>query len=248
MRQDLIAIFAHETTFRLIPSNGGYSSTSLIKDVNNVPSEIGTDNLVTGQNFKWGIGQPTGSPAKQSGSWAFSILPFLEQSQAYQSMRTDVSLPTLACVERGRTLIGKTINDGVGTYYSAGLSWTKTDFVGNGFVIQPGPKAIRISSISDGLSSTLLIGEKSYDRKTQVSSSWYWDEPVFSGGSQGTVRTGRFLLADGIDNHQENQWGVAHGSAAVFGICDGSTIVISPDIDYDVFYRLLFPADGLSGN
>lgn len=46
---DLIAILAHETTFRLIPSNGGYMSTCLIRNMNGVVSEIGTDNLVTGQ-------------------------------------------------------------------------------------------------------------------------------------------------------------------------------------------------------
>jgi len=34
----------------------------------------------------------------------------------------------------------------------------------------------------------VAIGEKAFHAREQLSSSWYWDEPLFSEGSDGTVR------------------------------------------------------------
>src|SRR5262249_30374322 len=43
---------------------------------------------------------------------------------------------------------------------------------------------------SDGLSNTILLGEKAFNPAVETPTSWYWDEPFFIGGAKGAPRGG----------------------------------------------------------
>jgi prepilin-type processing-associated H-X9-DG protein len=84
--------------------------------------------------------------------------------------------------------------------------WGKTDYAGN-YLVMPntGTKDLRYFSdgvplggsrnypitpddFSDGMSNTIIVGEKALAYQAYNSGSWYWDEPIFMGGSGGTSR------------------------------------------------------------
>src|SRR5207237_8598787 len=95
------------------------------------------------------------------------------------------------------------------TYNNGGVNpWGKTDYAGNVNVVlgnlalnndPRGPmltgKTERIADIIDGLSNTILIGEKAIDTRAYNTGGWLWDEPIFAGaGAGGTARGGSLLL------------------------------------------------------
>ena len=71
------------------------------------------------------------------------------------------------------------------------------------------PDVRRPAEINDGLSQTIAVGEKAYTAREQLPASWYWDEPLFVGGSDSTVRDGSRLVRDGSWEYRKN-WGSAH--------------------------------------
>ena len=52
--------------------------------------------------FTWGVGQPGLSPWVQTGSWAYAVLPFVEQENVYQSRSWASALSVYLCPTRGR--------------------------------------------------------------------------------------------------------------------------------------------------
>src|SRR4029077_4130314 len=93
--------------------------------------------------------------------------------------------------------------------------WGKTDYAGN-YLLMPnltfqsngGPQAfpdLRIFGgsrnypitpvdIADGSTNTIIAGEKAMAFAAYDSGGWYWDEPVFVGGSGGTIRNAPSLM------------------------------------------------------
>src|SRR4029077_16628679 len=115
-------------------------------------------------------------------------------------------------------------------FASGGWVWSRTDYGANELVIESGfgnpPLCHNSSWISDGLSNTILAGEKSYNKQDQEL-SWYYDESFFLGGSAGTARKGAGLWRDPADpllkRGYKDDWGSAHTEAGVhFVFGDGS--------------------------
>ena len=73
------------------------------------------------------------------------------------------------------------------------------------------------------------------------SAIWYWDEPIFSGGSKGTARAGLVIAPDGRGIPFKHNWGSAHSNGAFFAIADGSTRFGGQNIDWKVIRALLTP-------
>lgn len=90
------------------------------------------------------------------------------------------------------------VDDTRGGCEAAGWAWSKTDYCGNARVTPNIPLVLTFTSITDGMSQTFAIGEKAYDLSVHTSTSWYWDEPIFSGGSKGTARAGLRVSPNGI--------------------------------------------------
>ncbi len=245
MRQLGLAMQSHTISHREFPNNGGYSANSVIQAADGSMQGIETEDFNANQTYKWGIGNPLGDgTGEQPGCWAYTILPYLEQTAAYQKVDVEIRQVMFLCPSRPRPRPAVPIQDANGRYESAGWAWAKTDYCGNSRVTPNAPLRLSLASISDGLSQTYLIGEKAYDPTVHTSTSWYWDEPIFSGGSKGTARAGLRIAGDGIEIEFRNNWGSAHPQGAQFVLADGSVHFISESIDYQVMRALLTPDGG----
>ena len=200
----------------VFPTNGAYSGSQPV-----VPKTAGGP---------WGFGDPTKGPLHQPGSWAYSILPYVEQNAAYQQQAQGANVKIFGCPGRGRQN-PQPCPSGTDPLWGSpwvydyqGLNpWLKTDYTANTYVF---PANIgnnsTIASIADGLSNTIFVGEKSIDPRAYSTGGWYWDEPVFTGGSGGTGRNGTGLYRDGPGVNFPNNWGSAHTAGALFLFGDGS--------------------------
>ena len=245
LKQLGLAMQMHVTAVRYFPNNGGYSRNSQVADPTGVLKEIWTEDFEAGQTYRWGIGNPSGDgKSGQPGCWAYSILPYVEQNNAFQQVEFRVKQPLYLCPSRSRPDAQVPIDDNLGRYGAAGWAWSKTDYAGNSRVTPNAPLRLRTASITDGLSQTYLLGEKAYDPTAQTATNWYWDEPIFSGGSKGTARSGLRIAGDGIGIQFKNNWGSAHSQGAQFVLADGSVHFIQGSIDWNVMRALLTPDGG----
>ncbi|MCA9193092.1 MAG: DUF1559 domain-containing protein [Planctomycetales bacterium] len=239
-----LALQNHVSTFHAFPGNGGYKSGVGIKDRHGNHVTIFTEDITDGTHYNWGVGIPGARPGTQSGSWAFAVLPYVEQTNAYQNGDFKTIQPGFLCPSRSRPDPEPTTDDDYGRYESGGWAWAKTDYCGNARIMPNFPRYMRVAELTDGLSNTYALGEKAFDRTVHVASSWYWDEPIFSGGSKGTARAGLVIVPDGRNIPFKENWGSAHPGGATFGNADGSTRLVSDAIDFQVMRALLTPNGG----
>ena len=222
-----------------IPGNGGFTPGSVVESSDGSMTGISTFDKFTGQLGRWGIANPKLSGQKQPASWAYSVLPFVEQVAAHENVAFETRQSVFACPTRGRKA-ARPVEDVYGTYNSGGFAWAKTDYAGNELLMPNMPiKLNTLADVKDGLSNTIQIGEKAYDWDVHTETSWYWDEPIFSGGSKGTARKGLAIVTDGRGVSFKDNWGAAHTGVAVFGYLDGSTHSVSSGADFQVLRAML---------
>ena len=227
------------STGEQIPGNGGFTPGSQVESSDGSMTGISTFDKFTGQLGMWGIGNPKLSGQKQPASWAYSVLPFVEQIAAYENVAFETRQSVFVCPTRGRKAV-KPVEDVYGTYNSGGFAWAKTDYAGNELLMPNLPvKLNTLADVTDGLSNTIQIGEKAYDWNVHTETSWYWDEPIFSGGSKGTARKGLAIVTDGRSVSFKDNWGAAHTGVAVFGYLDGSTHSVSSGAEFQVLRAML---------
>ena len=198
LKQLSLALHHHHDTYGVLPTNGG-------------PAPNQTNVIATGGGY-WGLGDRTAPPDRQTGCWAYSILPFLEQQNVVDKNDQAARLTVFLCATRGREQpqAVPAIDPVFGiTYTSGGRNpWTITDYAANWFLLvnrwqaggcpsvgPPPPFAV----IQDGLSNTLLVGEKAMDPRGYNTGGWYHNEPIFSGGSDGTARRAASVNRDSSD-------------------------------------------------
>jgi prepilin-type N-terminal cleavage/methylation domain-containing protein/prepilin-type processing-associated H-X9-DG protein len=251
LKQLGIALHQHHDVHRVLPNNGGWIAGETIADASGNTITPATTDFALGTTFQWGVGDPAKPPQRQTGSWLYSVLPFVEQQATHDGRKWEEPVAIYVCPSRreaGAFVV--TSSDANGTYVGGGWKWGKTDYAANVRVIpglagdngQRPPK--RFAEITDGLSNTLLVGEKAVDLDVFAPDSWYWDEPFFLGGSGGTARNGTALMRDKRGNDFKGNWGAAHPGGTQFLLCDGSVRMVNYETRWMVMTAVLTLSGG----
>ena len=226
-----------------------------------------------------------------SGSWAFMILPFIEEKDVQQrwthdppaaraTQNREFAVSAFLCAERGRKAFAteyvvpgvsssgrspKAPEAGAGTVGWAGCG-PMTDFALNARLnfaygsipslvatpdtgwgtqasSQPNMK-VSTTKIPDGLSKTILLGQKYVAKWAYAFPNSTWDETAFQPNG-GANRMGWYVIKDGAGATDMN-WGSPF-DACPFVMCDGAVRSIENGIHVQNL-GLLFPADRIPTN
>jgi prepilin-type N-terminal cleavage/methylation domain-containing protein len=245
LRQIGLALTMHHDTFKVFPSNGGWDNLQKIPDSTGMLFSPQTYDKPLNQTYTWGAGDPTKSPRDQLGSWAYPILPNMEQEPAYRSRDYSAVVRSYICPARRMPVQIEVIaEDAVGKYWGGGLKWAKIDYACNLQAFDNRPTCYPIAHFTDGLANSILIGEKAFDPVINTLETWHWDEPYALGGSKGSSRGGIGLVPARPGVPYKENWGSAHPSGVQFVFGDGSVRLISFDTDTKVLLALLTPDGG----
>jgi prepilin-type N-terminal cleavage/methylation domain-containing protein/prepilin-type processing-associated H-X9-DG protein len=245
LKQIGLALTQHHDTYNVLPSNGGWDGKQQILSSQGFLTYVSTTEWGH-PPYYYGVGASMLLPANQTGSWAYAILPFVEQQNMYQNRTWVDPVQIYSCPSRrvAQALICPS-SDPYASYQTGGWPWGKTDYAANGAVISNRPLCRPFAMITDGLSQTILIGEKAMDRSLYNTGSWFWDEPFFVGGSGGTMRLESQVLHDVASGLAFRQnWGSAHTAGAQFLFADGSVHLIPFGTDPNLVNALRTPAGG----
>lgn len=246
MRQIGLAFHNFENSKRYLPGNGGYNGKAELQSVDGdwiVPTTI---DFSLGKTFRWGFGTPDASLKEQGGPWSYSILAYFELGNLFDSSHFVPQLNAFVCPARNRQNATTTETDRFGRYLSGGHAMAKTDYAANHLAIQDLGSTLKLRDVTDGLSQTILAGEKAWNAEVQTSSSWYWDEPIWIGGSKGTARSGTHLIPDSNAVNFKNAWGSAHKSVVVFVFFDGHVTKRAISNDSDALLSELTPVESVN--
>ena len=241
LKQIALAMANFQAEHKVFPTNGGWDGSQTIVSVKGSPVTVETFDFTTNKGYKFGVGDPKFGPRDQTGSWAFSILPYMGQLPIYQDRDWSSALADYICSAR-RAPIAKTVvaGDAYGNYESGGWPWGRTDYGINLIAFDNRPLCHGPAHFRNGLSNTVFVGERAYDATVQ-SASWYYDEGYFVGGSKGTGRDAPVLTPDGPNINYKDNWGSAHASGVNFVFGDGSVRTLDYDISPDAMAGFLSP-------
>jgi prepilin-type N-terminal cleavage/methylation domain-containing protein len=243
IKQLALALHNHHDAHGCLPTNGGPAPWQ----VNRISTDGGW----------WGMADRTAPPSRQTGCWAYAALPFVEQQAVVDRDDQAAPLKVFLCPTRGRDqpqAVPEIDPVFASTYVGGGINpWTITDYAANWYlivnrwqaggcpVVGPPPHLIHVL---DGTSNTLLLGEKALDPRGYNTGGWYHNEPIFSGGSDGTARRGASVARDRSGDGFEWNWGSAHPAGALFAYADGSVRQVRYGTPEAVVHALMTPAAG----
>ena len=168
-----------------------------------------------------------------SGSWAFQILPGLEQAGAFATVDRLRPMPVFMCPGRGRPPLETT---------NGGGAWT--DYFYNNYLNDPpgGPSQASNPSapdnkralhlIPDGSSNTILVGHGMVRRdQYEMPGNVTLSSNIFNGGTTGTMRsgdngvsnpTGITFRSDDVIPPTVGSWGGPFSQGGLMAMCDGT--------------------------
>jgi prepilin-type N-terminal cleavage/methylation domain-containing protein len=273
LKQLGLAIQNHHDVNKIIPTAGGPHYSTHMTYSNGAP-KVGKE---------------------QHGSWAFQILPFMEQTAVWQggSATTDTDRSVVAigarisglfCPSR-RSPETITYNDGYALpdpnpNKGKPVAHTKNDYVagsqntgsppydqGLGPIIRTAystntsslsspafyKQPIAFAAVTDGLSNTLIVGEKTWNRAGADKLTANDNEGYTAGWNHDTVRQTQVLPqpdfnippASSSDPIQtKDTFGASHPGIFQIVLCDGSVRSVSYQIDLTTWQRLGHRSDG----
>ncbi len=217
------AVYAFEAVHGFLPGNGGPPMEAVTTpDCRTIWPDS--------EAFRWGYGDPKRAGRLQTGGWAYSLLPYIGEEEAFRQQDFSRAVPLFYIGTRRPAVPQSTpLVDPVYPgfrYQDAGLGPSgRTDYAANDQVIRGGiGAALRLADISDGLAVTLLAGEKAMDTRAVKAGVWYWDGPIILGGTGGSGRKGNRLYQDSdqLRARINDNWGSPDPEVVFFLTCDGS--------------------------
>ncbi len=251
LKQLGLAMFQHQTTHRVLPSNGGWDNRQTIRAADGTDVVVSSFDAETRQTFRWGVGDPRRGARDQTGSWAYALLPYLEQQAMYRNRAWTEPVTMYHCPSRRAAVALKPADDAFGRYQGGGWAWGKTDYAANARAVPDRPDCLALTDFRDGTSQNVLVGEKAMHPANYRSGTWYWDEPFFTGGAGGTKRGFGPVKGDGLrvvrDAHDMGfayryNWGSAHLESALFLFADGAVRPLPYGLPEATVKALLTPA------
>ena len=223
MRQIGLAFHNHQSQFKFLPTGGW--------EYDQPPTYQG-DNPVIG--------------AEQRAGWAFQVLPFLEATATWQAgVEDSIGLPTstMFCPSR-RSMQTVSYPDHYAPPITGGdikhalCDYAASNRDGTGVVRRYEPRRVR--DILDGLSSTLLIGEKRINL-TFLGTPQHDDNEGYSvGWNKDTMRSTEKRPKPDFNGSGDgdDRFGSTHPGLLHITLADGSTRSIDYSIDKEVFLQL----------
>src|SRR5262245_13942949 len=211
------------------------------------------------------------STVADSGTWAYQILPQVEQQSIFTSVTgtaatRDVALKTFLCPGRGRVpfVAAGTLNPFTGGGLSTGAmtdyalnTWLNGSLNGTTLVADDGAGGLKgqpnmkrnLVGIPDGSSNTLLVGEKLVMVWQYQIGGIGYDEAVFfvNGGAN---RNGTNVAKDPVVDENtgtSRNWGSPFTAGCPMCVCDGSVRIIPFGVNLDGI-GLRKPDDGVVTN
>src|SRR5947209_11503142 len=83
LRKIGLALQMHHDANGAFPSNGGWDGKQKILSTGGTPTLVMTTEAVNPPHV-WGVGDPVRSAYDQTGSWAYAILPYVEQEAMHR--------------------------------------------------------------------------------------------------------------------------------------------------------------------
>ena len=255
IRQLGIAMLAAEQTAKIVPHNGGVpdfddkhqdglpmGSVITSRDGNPVHVEV---TLAPGFRWPLGVGDPKLSPQDQTGCWAYTTLPHIGETNAFQKVDFKKPQPLHLCPSRGRRQLAVPVDDLFISHSAGGWEWAKTDYAATNNIGSKHQGGHPLSYFAArGLDGMALIGEKAMAHGIQLPTNWYRDEPLFTGGSKsGTTRFKQQLLRDvwteDASEDLHSSFGSAHSGGVNFVFFSGRTQLVAYETDREVLRQMI---------
>jgi prepilin-type N-terminal cleavage/methylation domain-containing protein/prepilin-type processing-associated H-X9-DG protein len=245
LRQIGLAFHQHHAVHRVFPSNGGGGPVESLPARDGglfIPRSIQTIFQYVAQSLV--RGDPTKGPYDQQGSWAYSLLPYIEQDALFKGRDGTKGVKVYICPNRRSADPQPAVDDEYGTYIGGGWLWGKTDYAANGRFISTRPYCASLAEVTDGASQTILAGEKALNSRSYTTGSWYYDEPFIFGSTGGVQRKGTLILKDQTGLSFVDNWGSTHPGGAQFLFADGAVHLLNYGTPRKTVRALLTPAGG----
>ncbi len=228
LKQQVLAFHNYHDSFRQLPFNG---------------SDVAIGNVKYSKAAK--------KEDFRSGSWAFQILPFIEQNGVFLKVDRTAAISIYLSPARNRPTV-ETSN--------GGGAWT--DYFYNHYLNDPrnaekpdtADAKRTFAGITDGNSNTIMLGEGNISTKQyQAAADVTLSTNIFGGGTFGTARAGKngaqspkgvTLQRDSDKAPGPGSWGGPFPGGANMALCDGSVRFVSYSVPEATLSGLVTPAGG----
>lgn len=190
------------------------------------------------------------APPTQNAGWAFQILPYLEKEAIWHGTADQAQkavVPGYFCPSRRRPCQVTTYGPRGAIDYAAatgaGGEWDGTGpYYG---VIVRNPGRTRLADVTDGLSNTLVIGEKRLNPDRYVTGDWCDDEGYTDGWDNDIVCMTTSPFGRDARKALNYEFGSAHPSGMNAVFADGSVRHLKYGIDPAILVALGDRRDGV---